>query len=75
MQLALASDYLNAGLFDRAERLLKELLKGNSPLKPKVINKLVTLYEEEQDWENILNLADETKHLKDKKPLPMLAVN
>jgi len=69
VQLALASDYLNAGLFDRAERLLKELLKGSSPLKPKVVNKLVTLYEEEQDWENILNLADDTKHLKDKKAI------
>lgn len=69
VQLALASDYLNAGLFDRAERLLKELLKSNSALKPKVINKLVTLYEEEQDWKSILTLADETKQWKDKKAI------
>lgn len=69
VQLALASDYLNAGLFDRAERLLKELLKTNTPLKPKVLEKLVTLYEEEQDWENILKLAGEAKQLKDNKSI------
>lgn len=69
VQLALATDYLNSGLFDRAERLLRELLKSNSPLKNKVITKLVTLYEEEQDWENILKLAGETKQLKDTKSI------
>jgi lipopolysaccharide biosynthesis regulator YciM len=69
VQLALASDYLNAGLFDRAERLLLELIKGNSALKSNAINKLVTLYEEAQDWENILMLAGETKQLKDNKAI------
>jgi lipopolysaccharide biosynthesis regulator YciM len=69
VQLALASDYLNAGLFDRAERLLKELLKANSPLKNKVISKLVTLYEEEQDWDSILKLAGETRQIKDNKSI------
>ena len=67
VQLALAADYLKAGLFDRAERLLLELLKGNGPLKPQVLAKLVTLYEEEQNWQGILKLADQGKHLKDRK--------
>lgn len=69
VQLALASDYLNAGLFDRAERLLLELIKNNSALKSNAINKLVTLYEEAQDWESILELAGETKQLKDNKAI------
>lgn len=69
VQLALASDYLNAGLIDRAERLLQELLKSNSPLKAKVINKLVTLYEEAQDWDSILKLAGNSKQLKDNKAI------
>lgn len=69
IQLALASDYLNAGLLDRAERLLLELLKGNNHLKPKVLSKLVTLYEEEQDWKSILSLADEVKYLKNNKAM------
>ncbi len=67
VQLALASDYLNAGLFDRAERLLLELLKGHSGLKIKVLNKLVTLYEEEQDWQKILDLALDVRALKGNK--------
>lgn len=69
VQLALASDYLNAGLFDRAERLFLELLKGNSHLKSKVVGKLVTLYEEEQDWEKILELGKQAKLLRDHKAI------
>lgn len=69
IQLALASDYLNAGLLDRAERLLKELLKTNTHLKSKVLAQLVTLYEEEQDWQSILELAHEAKHLKNNKAI------
>lgn len=69
VQFELAADYLNAGLYDRAERLLIELLKGNNALKTNVINKLITLYEEEQEWEKILNLANETKFIKNNKPI------
>ncbi len=69
VQLALASDYLNAGLFGRAERLLLELLKSHSALKAEVLKKLVTLYEEEQDWKKILDLASDSKTLKDRKAL------
>lgn len=67
VQLELASDYLNAGLYDRAERLLQELLKINSSLKTKVLNKLVTLYEEEHEWQKILDLASEVRALKGNK--------
>lgn len=69
VQLALASDYLNAGLFDRAERLLKELLASQSAIKAQAINKLVKLYEEEQDWDSILTLAGKSKQLKDNKAI------
>jgi lipopolysaccharide biosynthesis regulator YciM len=69
VQRALASDYLKAGWLDRAERLLLELIKDNSTLKSNAINKLVTLYEESQDWGSILSLAGETKQLKDNKAI------
>lgn len=73
VQLALASDYLKAGLFDRAERLLQELLKkpslAKSRLKPQVLRKLITLYEEERNWEGILKLADQAKPLKEFKAM------
>lgn len=69
IQLALASDYLHAGLLDRAERLLLELLEGSNQLKSKVLSQLITLYEEEQDWQKVLDLAPKAKFLKDKKPM------
>ncbi len=56
VQLALATDYLNAGLYDRAERLLLELCKGSSKLRVEATEKLICIYEEEQDWEKILKL-------------------
>lgn len=67
VQFALASDYLQSGLFDRAERLLLELLKTHHNMKSKVLDKLVVLYEEEQDWESILSLASEVKNFKNIK--------
>lgn len=69
VQLALASDYLQAGLFDRAERLLLELLKGHNHLKAKVLKKLITLYEEEKNWAGILKLEKDARVLKEHKAL------
>lgn len=69
VQLALASDYLQAGLFDRAERLLLELLKSHSHLKAQVLKKLITLYEEEKNWAGILKLEKDAKALKEHKSL------
>lgn len=69
VQLALASDYLQAGLFDRAERLLLELLKGHTHLKARVLKKLITLYEEEKNWAGILKLEKDAKALKEHKSL------
>ena len=57
VQLSLATDYLNAGLYDRAERLLLELCKGSSKLKSEASERLVSLYEEEQEWEKVLEVG------------------
>lgn len=61
VQLALATDYLNAGLYDRAERLLLELCKGNSGLKVEASEKLIRLYEEEQEWKKVLDVGSVSK--------------
>lgn len=63
VQLALATDYLNAGLYDRAERLLLELTKGSSGLKAEASEKLVRLYEEEQEWKKVLEVGSGSKDL------------
>ncbi len=46
---ALAEDYLNAGLFDRAEKLFGEL-RDSTTLAEVALEKLVTIYEREQEW-------------------------
>lgn len=63
VQLALATDYLNAGLYDRAERLLLELTKGSSGLKVQASEKLVRLYEEEQEWKKVLDVGTVSKEM------------
>lgn len=61
LELELALDYLAAGLYDRAERLLHELVAHKSAVQEKAAIALVELYEEEGDWQKIVGLfADKT---------------
>jgi lipopolysaccharide biosynthesis regulator YciM len=46
---SLAEDYLGAGLFDRAEKLFNEL-RDSSTLAEAALDKLVNIYEREQEW-------------------------
>lgn len=47
--LALAEDYMRAGLLDRAEDLFKEIV--NRPgTHPKALDYLIDIYEQEKDW-------------------------
>jgi lipopolysaccharide biosynthesis regulator YciM len=50
---SLAEDYLSAGLFDRAEQLFVEL-KESSTLADAALEKLVSIYEREQEWEKAI---------------------
>lgn len=56
VQLELATDFMKAGLFDRAERLFSDLLKSSGKNKSKVVDLLIQLFEEQKDWANILEL-------------------
>ena len=49
----LAQDYLRAGLMDRAESILLELLDAPSYTE-QVLHSLVTLYEMQRDWEQAI---------------------
>ena len=53
-RLELAIDYVTAGLLDRAERLLQELVTENSRFKEEALNYLVTIYQTEKDWEKAM---------------------
>jgi lipopolysaccharide biosynthesis regulator YciM len=46
---SLAEDYLGAGLFDRAEKLFNEL-RDSTTLAEAALEKLVSIYEREQEW-------------------------
>jgi lipopolysaccharide assembly protein B len=50
---SLAEDYLSAGLFDRAERLFDEL-RGSTTLADAALDKLVSIYEREREWEKAI---------------------
>lgn len=67
VELELAIDYSRAGLLDRAERLLLELLSARGRTADRAARYLVELYEEEGEWQNIFDLYR-------KKELPHSAV-
>ena len=49
-RLQLALDYIAAGLLDRAERLLKEILDDNRASRWEALQHLVTIYQTEKEW-------------------------
>ena len=61
VELELATDFLKAGLLDRAERLLVDLIQEAGHTRHKASRLLVQLYEEEQEWQSILELYKKSK--------------
>lgn len=49
-QLELARDFVKAGLLDRAEGLLQELVESSSSLKVTSLELLVDIYRDEKEW-------------------------
>ena len=56
--LELGQDYMRAGLYDRAENLFMELKQGNMHVEQALRN-LITIYQQERDWEACLKTAAE----------------
>ena len=50
-QLELARDFIKAGLLDRAEGLLQELVESSNSLKITCLELLVDIYRDEHEWE------------------------
>lgn len=57
-QLELARDFIKAGLLDRAEGLLKELVDVGSQYRIEALEHLVEIYQDEREWENAIAVAD-----------------
>lgn len=51
VQLELARDFIKAGLFDRAELLLEELIESNQQaMRYQCLQHLIEIYRDEKDW-------------------------
>ncbi len=55
--LALGTDYLHAGVFDRAERVFQELSRSDS-YRVESLQKLLHIYEQEHEWEKAIAVAE-----------------
>jgi lipopolysaccharide assembly protein B len=55
--LELARDFISAGLLDRAERLLEDLLKEAPELREVSIGHLLEVYQDEREWQKAIDLA------------------
>jgi lipopolysaccharide assembly protein B len=55
--LELARDYISAGLFDRAERLLRDLVQSSDELRGVSLRHLVEIYQAERDWAKAIETA------------------
>lgn len=67
VKLELARDYLNAGVLDRSERLLKEIAEEGSINQVRALEYLLTIYEQEREWGSCIEVAE--KLLAKGKPL------
>lgn len=56
--LALAKDYLSAGILDRAEKIFLELISANAS-DAESLKLLLSIYEKEKEWERAINIANQ----------------
>lgn len=60
--IALAEDYLSAGLFDRAETLFQEL-RSSTEFRVKALERLVRIYEVTHDWQPAIEACSELEKI------------
>jgi lipopolysaccharide assembly protein B len=63
---SLAEDYLGAGLFDRAEQLFSQL-RDSTTLAEAALEKLVSIYEREQEWQKAIEALRKLEMLRGSK--------
>ena len=61
-RLELGRDYLRAGLLDRAEALLNELVEAPG-CREQVLTMLLDIYQQEKDWGRALGVARQMEHV------------
>lgn len=61
VQLALAQNYSAAGLLDRAEAILADLVRRSHPLLDQALQQLLKIYEREREWHKAIDVAQRLK--------------
>ena len=61
VQLELAKDFMQAGLFDRAEAMLSEMAKNNNEYRPEALQQLLKIYEQEKEWSKAVAVGEELR--------------
>lgn len=59
VQYELAQDYMKSGWLDRAERLLLDLNRESPAEQRKILSSLITIYQQEQEWQQALAAVKE----------------
>lgn len=72
-ELELARDYLNAGLLDRAEQLLRELVERGGATDRVALEHLLEVYQRERDWERAIEIATQIVRRGDREGRAALA--
>ncbi|BAZ94553.1 N-acetylglucosaminyl transferase [Thiohalobacter thiocyanaticus] len=70
--LELSRDYMRAGLFDRAENLLQELL-DTSAHAPAALGHLLDIYQQEKEWDKAIQVARRLEGLNGRHMHPVVA--
>ncbi|MBB3046768.1 lipopolysaccharide biosynthesis regulator YciM [Litorivivens lipolytica] len=59
VHMELAQDYIRAGLLDRAERMLKDLVQQSPAWRRSALRHLLAIYQDEREWDNAIDVAKE----------------
>ena len=70
--LELGTDYLKAGVLDRAENIFGKMLDAQSK-NPKVYKQLREIYEQEKEWQKAIEMTQQIIRLGDKQQSSILA--
>ena len=72
-QLELARDYLGAGLLDRAEQLLRDLVERGGATDRVALEHLLEVYQRERDWARAIEIATQIVRRGDREGRTALA--
>ncbi len=59
VHMELARDYISAGLLDRAERMLRDLMQQSQAWRRTALRHLLEIYQDEREWDKAIDIGKE----------------